>query len=154
MIGRARRRDEPGDTRCLLEGFSSFSFESDGAARTVYTRGSGPGVVVMHEIPGITPAVARFATRVADAGFRVYLPHMFGTPGKPFSVPYVLSQAARACVSREFSVLAPRGVEPDHAVAARALPARARGVRRTRRGRARHVPDRKLRARADGRRSR
>jgi dienelactone hydrolase len=95
-----------------LTGFSSFSFEAGGAERDVYTRGTGPGVVVMHEIPGITPAVARFATRVADAGFRVYVPHMFGTPGKPFSLPYVLSQGARACVSREFAVLAQREASP------------------------------------------
>jgi dienelactone hydrolase len=95
-----------------LQGFASFPFDSGGSARSVYTRGSGPGVVVMHEIPGITPSVARFATRVADAGFRVYLPSMFGTPGKPFSVPYVLEQGARACVSREFSVLARRQASP------------------------------------------
>ena len=95
-----------------LEGYSPFSFEFDGTAHTVHTRGSGPGVVVIHEIPGITPPVARFATRVADAGFRVYLPQLFGTPGKPLSVPYVLSQAARACVSREFSVLARRESSP------------------------------------------
>jgi dienelactone hydrolase len=95
-----------------LQGFASFPFEWGGSARTVYTRGTGPGVVVMHEIPGITPAVARFATRVADTGFRVYLPHLFGTPGQAFSVPYVLSQAARVCVSREFSVLARRQASP------------------------------------------
>jgi dienelactone hydrolase len=95
-----------------LEGFSETRFEDGGAARTVYVRGRGPGVVVMHEIPGITPPVARFATRVADAGFRVYLPHLFGTPGRALSVPYVLSQMARACVSREFSVLARREASP------------------------------------------
>src|SRR5262245_28010143 len=95
-----------------LPGFSSFSFESGGAARDVYVRGTGPGVVVMHEIPGITPAVARYATRVADAGFRVYVPHMFGTPGKPFTLPYVLSQMTRACVSREFAVFAQREASP------------------------------------------
>jgi dienelactone hydrolase len=95
-----------------LEGFSPFSFESGGTTRTVYTRGAGPGVVVMHEVPGITPPVARFAARVADAGFRVYLPHLFGTPGQPLSIPYVLSQMARACVSREFSVLARRQSSP------------------------------------------
>jgi dienelactone hydrolase len=95
-----------------LEGFSPFSFESGGATRTVYTRGAGPGVVVMHEIPGITPPVARFAARVADAGFRVYLPHLFGTPGQPLSIPYLLSQMVRACVSREFSVLARRQSSP------------------------------------------
>jgi dienelactone hydrolase len=95
-----------------LAGFSSFAFEEGGSTREVYVRGSGPGVVVMHEIPGITPPVARFATRVADAGFRVYLPHLFGTPGRPLSVPYALSQMARVCVSREFAVLACRESSP------------------------------------------
>ncbi len=89
-----------------LEGFTHTAFSYGGAERTVYLRGDGPGVVVMHEIPGITPEVARFARIVADDGFRVYLPHLFGTPDKPFSNGYVLGQMARACVSREFSVLA------------------------------------------------
>jgi dienelactone hydrolase len=89
-----------------LAGYTQFGFEHAGASREVYTRGSGPGVVVIHEVPGVTPTVARFATRVADAGFRVYVPSLFGTPGKPFGVPYVLSQITRACVSFEFAVLA------------------------------------------------
>lgn len=89
-----------------LPGFDSFPFTHDGATRSVYRSGSGPGVVIMHEIPGITPEVAGFARRVADAGFTAFLPHMFGTPGKPLSVPYALGQIARACVSREFRVLA------------------------------------------------
>jgi dienelactone hydrolase len=89
-----------------LAGFETFPFTHDGATRTVYRRGTGPGVVVMHEIPGITPQVEEFARRVADAGFTVYLPHLFGTPGKPLSVPYMLAQMGRACVSREFHVLA------------------------------------------------
>ena len=95
-----------------LEGFDAFPFRFADAERTVYRRGSGPGVVVMHEIPGITPEVARFGEIVADAGFTVYLPHMFGTPGKAFSMPYVASQMARACVSREFSVLASGASSP------------------------------------------
>lgn len=89
-----------------LDGFEAFSFTHEGADRPVYRRGSGPGVVVIHEIPGITPEVARFARWVAEDGFTVFLPHLFGTPGKPFSASYVLSQMVRACVSREFSVLA------------------------------------------------
>ena len=91
-----------------LEGFEAFPFTDAGATRDVYRRGSGPGVVVIHEIPGITPEVARFGRRVADDGFTAFLPHLFGTPGKPFSNAYVLSQMARACVSREFAVLARR----------------------------------------------
>lgn len=89
-----------------LEGFDSFSFTHDGKKRTAYRRGSGPAVVIMHEIPGITPEVARFARWVADDGFTAYLPHLFGTPGKPFSSSYATGQMLRACISREFSVLA------------------------------------------------
>ena len=95
-----------------LPGFTETTFTHDGVLRDVYRRGAGPGVVVMHEVPGITPQVAAFAERVAGAGFTVFVPHLFGTPGKAFSVPYVLQQAARACVSREFHVLAARGSSP------------------------------------------
>ncbi len=89
-----------------LEGFESFPFSCEGEERTVYRRGSGPAVVVMHEIPGITPEVARFARMVADDGFSVFMPHLFGTPGKPLSVGYALGGMLRACVSREFAVWA------------------------------------------------
>ena len=89
-----------------VDGFTHTAFSHGGTARTVYQRGDGPGVVVMHEIPGITPEVARFARIVADDGYCVYLPHLFGTPNKPLGGGYVLGQMARACVSREFSVLA------------------------------------------------
>lgn len=95
-----------------LAGFATVAFTHDGAARTVYRRGAGPAVVVMHEIPGITPPVAAFARRVAEAGFTVYLPHLFGTPGRPLSIPYALGQIGRACVSREFAVFAANASSP------------------------------------------
>lgn len=95
-----------------LTGFTEFQFTHEGTARRVFRKGYGPGVVVMHEIPGITPEVQRFAERVADAGFTVFLPHLFGTPGKKFSIGYAVSQMARACISREFSVLASRRSSP------------------------------------------
>ena len=89
-----------------LDGFETFPFTHDDATRTVYRRGEGPAVVIMHEIPGITPEVARFARWVADAGFTAILPHMFGTPNKPMTAAYAGGQMIRACISREFSVLA------------------------------------------------
>jgi len=89
-----------------LDGFDAFSFAHDGETKTVFRRGAGPAVVIMHEIPGITPPVAEFARRVADAGFTAYLPHLFGTPGKPLSTGYMLGQLGRACISREYRVLA------------------------------------------------
>ena len=95
-----------------LEGFEQTEFSALDATRPVYRRGQGPGVVIMHEIPGITPQVAEFARRVADEGFSVYLPHMFGTPNKPLSNGYLAVAMARACISREFTVLAKNESSP------------------------------------------
>jgi dienelactone hydrolase len=95
-----------------LEGFERFTFSHDGDARDVYRRGTGPGVVVIHEVPGITPEVARFGRRVADEGFSAFLPHLFGTPGKPLSMPYALTSIVHCCISREFHVLAERRSSP------------------------------------------
>jgi len=96
----------------VLEGFRETRFSHDGKERSVYRRGRGPGVLVIHEIPGITPEVAAFARSVADAGFDVALPVLFGTPGRPFSAAYVAGQMIRACVSREFAVLAAHRSSP------------------------------------------
>jgi dienelactone hydrolase len=89
-----------------LDDFTRFQFSDGGASRTVFRRGAGPGVVVMHEAPGITPPVADFARRVAGAGFTVFVPHLFGEPGREMTAVYALRELSRACVSREFAVLA------------------------------------------------
>jgi len=89
-----------------VPGFTSEAFLHDGISRQVFRRGAGPAVVVMHEIPGITPQVAAFATRVADAGFSVYMPLMLGTPMRRVSGGYIASSLFRACISREFRLLA------------------------------------------------
>jgi dienelactone hydrolase len=95
-----------------LEGFTASPFTHQGVTRPVYRRGDGPGVVIVHEIPGITPEVAGFGRRVANEGFTAVLPHLFGTPGKALSVTYAVGQMARACISHEFHVLARRGSSP------------------------------------------
>ncbi|HVY44253.1 MAG TPA: dienelactone hydrolase family protein [Minicystis sp.] len=95
-----------------VEGFTRSTFAHDGIERTVYRRGAGPAVVVIHEIPGITPPVAAFARRVADAGFTAFVPHLFGAPNRPMTPAYALGQMAKACVSREFKVLAAREASP------------------------------------------
>ena len=61
-----------------LEDFTRRKIAINGRTRLVYIAGSGPAVVVMTEMPGISPHVARFARWVRDAGFTVYMPHMFG----------------------------------------------------------------------------
>jgi dienelactone hydrolase len=66
---------------------------------------TGPAVIVIHEIYGFTPTLARFCRWVRDAGFRVYAPILFGEPdaGNPEkpSVTRILS----LCISREFTIL-------------------------------------------------
>src|SRR5438477_10029205 len=86
-----------------LDAFTETQFTDNGETRTVYRAGSGPGVVVMSEMPGITPNVAAFAQRVVDAGFTVAMPYLFGETGRTPSVPYVLKSMTQGCGSREFS---------------------------------------------------
>ncbi|GAC1362367.1 MAG: dienelactone hydrolase family protein [Polyangiales bacterium] len=104
------------DDAPALEGFTSRSFTAEVSGRPltrfVYRRGAGPGVVVIHEIPGITPEVARFARLVADAGFTVELPWLVGTPGRPLTTGYALASSLRVCVSREFRILAAHEASP------------------------------------------
>ncbi|MFD7098048.1 dienelactone hydrolase family protein [Streptomyces xanthophaeus] len=98
-----------------LTGFTQDTFTHQGASRRLLRRGTGPAVIVMAEIPGITPKVLEFAARVADAGCTAVLPVLFGTPGRdahptahgwPASVRYTSSTLWQVCVSREFTLLA------------------------------------------------
>jgi dienelactone hydrolase len=68
--------------------------------------GSGPGVVVIHEIPGITPKVIAFAEEVVARGFTVVMPSLFGRPEAASTVPESLRSIAKICVSKEFSMFA------------------------------------------------
>ncbi len=95
-----------------LEGLTKDSFESGGKRRDVYRIGSGPAVIVISEIPGITPQVAQFGRRVAAAGCTAVLPHLFGDPGRPASPGYALQSIGPACVSREFACFALQKTSP------------------------------------------
>jgi dienelactone hydrolase len=87
----------------VLSGWTKDSFTAAGLTRDVYRRGSGPGVVVVHEIPGITPKVTQFANEVVDAGFTVVMPSLVGTPGKDVSGPYLASSMLKVCIAKEFT---------------------------------------------------
>ena len=96
----------------MLAGFTETEFQFEGVTRPVHRRGTGPGVVVMHEMPGITPEVLGFATRLADEGFTVAMPVLFGEPGRPMTLGYDVKELARACIRHEFQVLASRRASP------------------------------------------
>ncbi len=85
-----------------LDDFDHRVITLNGATKTVHVAGTGPAVIVMTEMPGISPHVARFSRWVRDAGFTVYMPSLFGRDG---AVPDAREGAAvfqRACVSAEF----------------------------------------------------
>lgn len=96
----------------VLAGWEKFSFSSADITRDVYRRGTGPAVVVVHELPGITPTVARFANDVVNAGFTVFLPNLVGTPGKMVSQKYLMASAAKICISKEFTTMAQKKTSP------------------------------------------
>jgi len=80
--------------------------------KLVFVAGKGPAVIVMAEMPGISPHVARFARWVRDAGFTVFMPNLFGDPGRPLTVAYSVLQLAKGCISREFRAFAANESSP------------------------------------------
>jgi dienelactone hydrolase len=91
-----------------VPGFDQVTFTHGGRSHPVYRAGGGPGVIVIHEIPGIHPGMLAFAQRLLGAGYTVYLPSLFGRPGQPASAGAVLGSILRVCVTREFVILADR----------------------------------------------
>jgi dienelactone hydrolase len=89
-----------------LDDFTRTSFAARGIEHDVLRSGDGPAVIVIAEIPGVTPAVADFARRVRDLGCTVVLPVLFGEPGREPSGGYAASSFVRACVAREFAAFA------------------------------------------------
>ncbi len=96
----------------LLDSWSRGEHTADGVTHPTYRKGSGPGVIVIHEIPGLTPEVIRFAEEVVAAGFTVILPHLFGTPEAPTNAKSLLKVFPRVCVSKEFTTLATGRASP------------------------------------------
>lgn len=92
------------DYSAALKDYTSFDFDDGRWTRKVFRRGTGPAVIVIHEMPGLHPLVIRFADRVAAAGMTVYCPSLFGDPGRPVSTGYALGQMFMGmCIRREFN---------------------------------------------------
>jgi dienelactone hydrolase len=73
---------------------------------------SGPAIIVMHEVFGFTPTLARFCRWIAQAGFRVYAPILFGAPDASNAERIGVARLAGLCISREFTLLASHRSSP------------------------------------------
>ncbi|OBJ47668.1 dienelactone hydrolase family protein [Mycobacterium sp. 1423905.2] len=89
-----------------LTGWTATPFSAAGFTHDVYRKGSGPGVVLIPEMPGIHPGVLGLGNHLVDNGFTVAIPSLFGEPGRPISVGYAVAEITRGCVAREFAALA------------------------------------------------
>ena len=133
-----------------LEDFDPATITLEGVAKVVHVAGAGPAVIVMTEMPGISPHVARFAAGCA-------------TQGSPCTCPRCSAATARsrarggravfqrACVSAEFRAFAANKSSPVTQWLRGAGEAGARRVRRPGRRRHRDVLHGQLRADDDAR---
>ncbi len=95
-----------------LDDFERRDVNLLGQSKLVFIAGRGPAVIVMTEMPGISPEVARFARFVRDAGFTVWMPKLFGDPGRVPTIGNGALTILRACVSREFRAFAANASSP------------------------------------------
>ncbi|MFC1401831.1 MULTISPECIES: dienelactone hydrolase family protein [Streptacidiphilus] len=100
------QRDDP------LGDFIQKTVSVDDVSKTVYVSGTGPAVILMPEMPGISPDVARLARWIRDAGTTVYLPSLFGVDGAYPTTAAGQEIVRRACVSAEFRAFAGGGTSP------------------------------------------
>lgn len=104
--GSPARSDDP------LDDFEHRTVTLLNTPRVVLVAGEGPAVVVLTEMPGISPDVARFARWVREAGFRVYLPSLFGRDGAYPEAGLGARVMHRACLQAEFGAFVANASAP------------------------------------------
>ncbi len=96
----------------VLAGWQPTPFTAAGLTHDVYRKGAGPGVVLLPEVPGMTPAVMALADRLVASGFTVAVPSIIGEPGRAISSGYLARSVRTMCVSAEFRAFARRAARP------------------------------------------
>lgn len=95
-----------------LASYASEFFRHGDLAYDVFRKGQGPAVLILTELPGISPQVLGFADRVVALGCTVVLPNLFGQAGRDpekgmtTRIGYGLGTALRVCIRREFTAFA------------------------------------------------
>lgn len=98
----------------MIEGYEKSVFSTDKVdgkplAHDVYTKGDGPVILLIQELPGIGPQTLRLVDKLVERGFRVVMPHLFGPIGK---LSFVGNTARLFCMRREFSLFAKKKTSP------------------------------------------
>jgi dienelactone hydrolase len=95
-----------------LTGWTCEPFTAAGFTHDVYYRGSGPGVVLIPEMPGVHRGVLALGNHLVDNGFTVAIPSLYGTPGMSARSPALVPNLLRGCVAKEFAALATNRERP------------------------------------------
>ena len=95
-----------------IAGWDQSSFTHEGVTHPTWRKGTGPVVIVVHEIPGVTPKVIEFAERVVNQGFTVVMPLLVGEVGRGPSGAYIAQSMAKVCISHEFTTMAMHKTSP------------------------------------------
>ncbi|MCH9642047.1 MAG: dienelactone hydrolase family protein [Actinomycetia bacterium] len=95
-----------------LTGWTVAPFSAAGLTYDVYSKGQGPGVVLIPEMPGIHPGVLALGNHLVDNGFTVDAPSLYGTPGAPGVRPGAVPVMLRGCVAKEFAAFATNADRP------------------------------------------
>lgn len=86
-----------------IKGFSEETFTTGNHSLILYGKGDGPGVILLHELPGLTQDTVEFAEWIAGHGFHVVMPLLFG---RPLQHPMLgLLKAPFVCIRKEFNNL-------------------------------------------------
>jgi dienelactone hydrolase len=89
---------------CSIPGFVEERFCSSEFSFPIFRNGSGPGVILLHELPGLTNEVLDLANFIAANGFHVVMPLLFGAPLQSKVVGNL--KAPLLCIRREFNCFA------------------------------------------------
>jgi len=95
-----------------LSGWVAAPFTGGGYTHDVYRKGTGPGVVLIPEIPGAHPGVMGLGNHLVDNGFTVAIPSLFGVSGRAKTFGSIAAVSARACVAKEFAAFATNRQRP------------------------------------------
>lgn len=98
-------------TTVVWPGWTCAPFSGGGFTYDVYRKGSGPGVVLIPEMPGLHPGVLELANYLVANGFSVAAPSLFGTPGAGIG-PATAAVLAKGCVAKEFAAFATNKKRP------------------------------------------
>lgn len=98
----------------MLDGYQKSEFSTNAVdgkplRHDVYTKGAGPSIVLIQEMPGIGPETLDLADRLVSAGFQVVMPHLFGPLGK---LSFGGNIARLFCMRREFALFTKNKASP------------------------------------------